>query len=319
MKEHKNIDFFLCHASEDKESFVKDLADQLLRNGARVFYDEYSIFAGKSLTASINQGISESKNVVVILSQTFFSKQWTNAELQSVFNLHVYGETNLITVYHNIDPGDVREKYPLIADIKGLMSNSGFEKVADDLFKTAGMMPRISYMTIPPSSDNKNANQESASNIILGGISFPYFGDINTPRCIIEYGIRGVPDSRLRVVLRWSTILCLEVVDKKGRMLTATYDISHWNTNEAHFIIGSLTRDDCRLEIYCDGDIRDSIAAATLDLPDSFLVRTGAVMGASVDLHSFCPMTVGHLAYISSIMTIDQKKEYERLTQKYNI
>jgi len=36
----KTVDFFICHASEDKEVFVKDLADQLLRNGASVFYDE---------------------------------------------------------------------------------------------------------------------------------------------------------------------------------------------------------------------------------------------------------------------------------------
>jgi hypothetical protein len=59
------VDFFISHASEDKSSFVRDLVDQLLRIGASVFYDEYSIEYGQSLTASINSGMSRAKNVVV--------------------------------------------------------------------------------------------------------------------------------------------------------------------------------------------------------------------------------------------------------------
>lgn len=309
----KSTDFFLCHASEDKESFVKDLADQLLRNGAKVFYDEYSIFAGKSLTSSINQGIAQSRNVVVVLSPTFFSKQWTHAELESAFNLQVYGEVNLITIYHQVTPEDVRNQYPLIADIKGIKSEVGFEKVAEELFSAAGLQPRISYGTIPPSLDYKDDTPEDGWNIILGGISFPFFGDDKIPKYVVEYGSRGIPESRLRIVLRWSRTLCLEVVDKRRRMLSATYDISHWKNNEPHFIIGSLTRQDGRLELYVDGAIRDSISSSSLDLPNAFLQRTGAVMAGSVDLTFFCPMTIGNLAYVSKPLTIQQKGEMERL------
>ncbi len=44
------LDFFICHASEDKKSFVKVLADELTRVGASVFYDDISISIGDSIT-----------------------------------------------------------------------------------------------------------------------------------------------------------------------------------------------------------------------------------------------------------------------------
>ena len=80
------VDFFICHASEDKETFVKDLAHQLIRNSATVFYDEYSIKLGDSLSQKINEGIVNANNGVIVLSNFFFEKKWTNAELQAIFN-----------------------------------------------------------------------------------------------------------------------------------------------------------------------------------------------------------------------------------------
>lgn len=84
--EVSKADFFISHAYEDKETFVKSLADNLQLNGALIFYDEYSIRLGDSLTESINNGIRNANHGVIILSKYFFEKGWTNAELQALFN-----------------------------------------------------------------------------------------------------------------------------------------------------------------------------------------------------------------------------------------
>lgn len=69
------IDFFICHASEAKEGFVRELAQQLIRNGASVFYDEYSIKLGDSLTQKINEGLQNANYGIVVLSNFFFEKK----------------------------------------------------------------------------------------------------------------------------------------------------------------------------------------------------------------------------------------------------
>src|SRR5215213_115200 len=43
------VDFFISHASEDKEAFVKGLAHELRLLGAKVFYDEFTLRVGDSL------------------------------------------------------------------------------------------------------------------------------------------------------------------------------------------------------------------------------------------------------------------------------
>jgi len=309
----KPVDFFICHASEGKEAFVKDLADQLIRNGASVFYDEYSIFAGDSLSASINKGIGQSKNVIVTLSPSFLRKKWTHAELQSAFNLHVYGETRLMTVYHNIDPEQMRSEYPLIADIKGLISTDGFEKVAEQLFSAAKLQPKVSYMMIPNNPTYQDVSPQTGWSIILGDLSFPFRVSPPNPKYVIEYGRRGVPQSRLRVVLRWNSTLCFEAVDLKGRQVRSVADISHWLPDEQHFVIASLDRGSGRMLLYCDGAVMDTITAPWLDLPFAFLEKTGGSLAGSVDLEFFCPLTLGHLAYIIQPLDLEKMQRMEEL------
>lgn len=73
---NKTIDFFISHASEDKQDIVKKLADNLIINGATVFYDEYSIKLGDRISESINKGLTVSNHALIILSKHFFDKGW---------------------------------------------------------------------------------------------------------------------------------------------------------------------------------------------------------------------------------------------------
>src|SRR5579864_5637094 len=69
-------DFFISHASEDKQAIARPLADALLAMGIRVWYDDFSLAVGDSLRESVDRGLSRSRFGIVILSHHFFSKHW---------------------------------------------------------------------------------------------------------------------------------------------------------------------------------------------------------------------------------------------------
>ena len=72
----KKYDIFISHASEDKDAIVRPLVTILERLSVRVWYDEFSLQLGDSLTASIDKGLQESKYGLVVLSKAFLSKRW---------------------------------------------------------------------------------------------------------------------------------------------------------------------------------------------------------------------------------------------------
>jgi len=49
-------ELFISHATEDKESFVRPLADALKKREFNVWYDEFTLKLGDSLRRSIDQG-----------------------------------------------------------------------------------------------------------------------------------------------------------------------------------------------------------------------------------------------------------------------
>ena len=59
-------DAFISHAWEDKESFVRPLAHALTALGATVWYDEFSLKLGDSLSASIDRGLAGSRYGIVV-------------------------------------------------------------------------------------------------------------------------------------------------------------------------------------------------------------------------------------------------------------
>ena len=93
-------DVFICHASEDKDSFVRDLACRLQARGMAVWYDEFSLSVGDSLRRSIDQGLSMSRFGLVVLSKAFFQKEWPQRELDGLTQREVEGEKVILPVWH---------------------------------------------------------------------------------------------------------------------------------------------------------------------------------------------------------------------------
>lgn len=128
-------DAFICHASEDKDTFVRDLARELLSINIEIWYDEFTLTVGDSLFGKINQGLTESKYGIVIFSEAFFGKKWPKRELEGLVALEDDGEKKILPVWFDVDRDDILKHYPTLADLYAADASRGMSNVVTELSK----------------------------------------------------------------------------------------------------------------------------------------------------------------------------------------
>jgi hypothetical protein len=126
-------DLFISHASEDKASVARPLAQALTGLAFSVWYDEEQIEIGSSLRMSIETGLAASRYGLVVLSEAFFAKSWTQQELNGLFAREVAGEDVILPLWHAIDADYVRSRAPMLADRFALDTSMGTAQLADRL------------------------------------------------------------------------------------------------------------------------------------------------------------------------------------------
>ena len=107
---------FVCHASEDKEELVRPLADELKGLGNNIWYDEFALKVGDSLRRWIDHGLSRSRFGIVVLSPSFFAKNWTQYELDGLVAKEVEGHKVILPLWHRVSKDDVMKYSPTLAD-----------------------------------------------------------------------------------------------------------------------------------------------------------------------------------------------------------
>lgn len=115
-------DVFLSHASENKPEVVR-LKEQLELHGYRVWMDIGVIKPGFSITRTINQGLMACRYAAVILSPSFFQKEWTQLELEFLLQLEERAGEIIIPVWHNIEEPEIRKHSDGLADRLALPLN----------------------------------------------------------------------------------------------------------------------------------------------------------------------------------------------------
>lgn len=107
---------FISHASDDKVNFVRPLVDELLALECRVWYDEFALEIGDSLRQKIDLGLSKSQFGVIVLSPSFFAKNWTNYELNGLNAREMNGRKTILPIWYNVSRDDVLNYSPSLAD-----------------------------------------------------------------------------------------------------------------------------------------------------------------------------------------------------------
>ncbi|NKF07953.1 TIR domain-containing protein [Clostridium gasigenes] len=114
--ENKDYDVFISHAWEDKEDFVRPLAEALINENIKVWYDETSIKWGASIRQSIDNGLAHSRFGIVVISSTFLDKYWTNYEVDGLFQKEALnGSSILLPIWHKVTKNEVLSKSSTLA------------------------------------------------------------------------------------------------------------------------------------------------------------------------------------------------------------
>lgn len=132
----KSWDFFICHATEDKEEVARPLADALTLRGFHVWYDEFSLTLGDSLRERIDHGLAKSRFGIVILSPNFFAKEWPKKELDALVGREVQSKKKIILpIWHNVDHKTVAKFSPLLAGKIAASTSKGLDIVLEAVIK----------------------------------------------------------------------------------------------------------------------------------------------------------------------------------------
>ncbi|WP_257169424.1 toll/interleukin-1 receptor domain-containing protein [Bradyrhizobium sp. SRS-191] len=136
IKDIESYDVFISHASEDKTAFVKPLADFLKEVGVAVWYDEFTLSVGDSLSRSIDRGLAKSRFGVVVLSEAFLGKRWPEYELRGLVAKEMEADKVILPVWLGVSKADILAFSPPLADKLAIAATGlSIETVGDKLLQ----------------------------------------------------------------------------------------------------------------------------------------------------------------------------------------
>lgn len=165
-------DFFISHASEDKEKVARPLAIELKRRGFTVWFDEFELSVGDSLTERINDGLAKSRFGIVILSQSFFKKRWPKEELNGLMARSTSTTDKIILpVWHDISKEYVLKQTPILADKLATSTANGLNSVAGDIARALeaaafSNSQRLTGQWLDPSDGDTVHFQQYGTNVL---------------------------------------------------------------------------------------------------------------------------------------------------------
>ena len=109
-------DVFVSYASDDKDDLVRPLVEALNKKGYSVWYAEFKLRIGDSLRRSIDKGLAHSKFGIVVLSPSFFAKNWTQYELDGLVAKEMTGGKVILPIWHKVSKDEVMAYSPALAD-----------------------------------------------------------------------------------------------------------------------------------------------------------------------------------------------------------
>jgi hypothetical protein len=130
------FDVFVCHASEDKNDFVRPLAEVLRQKNVDVWYDEFSLKVGDSIRRSLDRGLRSCRYGIVVLSGAFFRKNWPQYELDALVEREITaGEQLVLPIWHGVTHDEVLRYSPALAGKKALSTTLGMDAIARELLQ----------------------------------------------------------------------------------------------------------------------------------------------------------------------------------------
>lgn len=78
----------------------------------------------KMLVLRILSGVKKAEFAIIVISENFFDREWTERELSEFLNRqNRNGQKLILPILHNITVQQLQEKYPTVADIQTIDSS----------------------------------------------------------------------------------------------------------------------------------------------------------------------------------------------------
>lgn len=127
-------DVFISHASEDKAAVARPLTKALQQRRVEVWLDDFELKIGDSLRRKIDTGLAQSTFGIVVLSRSFFAKDWPRYELDGILSRSVSGKQTLLPIWHEITKDEIMAQSPSLVDkIARSTAQSTIEEIADEI------------------------------------------------------------------------------------------------------------------------------------------------------------------------------------------
>ena len=121
MKSLKQYDVFISHANSDKLDYVEGLFQTISKLGVRVFYDKETFEWGDNWKQKIYDGVSSSEFAIIVISNNYFGREWTEKELTMFLNRqNDSGEKIILPLLHGISIADLCNHYPKLGEIQAI-------------------------------------------------------------------------------------------------------------------------------------------------------------------------------------------------------
>lgn len=181
---------FISHAHEDKESIARPLALALMRRGLSVWFDEFSLKPGDSLSQSIDQGLSQSRFGIVIISPNFLAKKWPQKEFSALHTKQLAGDQKvLIPLWHEIEAEEVRSHSSILADTVALKTSRPLPEIIDKILAEVHFSQGTANVT-----ENVPTGIHGLDHALCGG--FP------RPSSVLIYGPKGIGKTTLALQIQ---------------------------------------------------------------------------------------------------------------------
>lgn len=126
-------DLFISHAGPDKPRYVQPLANCLASRKITFWLDSVEIGWGDSVPLKVNEGLRQSRYVLLCLSKDFLQRPWPEAELASALSVqNANGQKRVLPLILN-SKELVLQAYPLLVSLSYKEYPASPDSLADEI------------------------------------------------------------------------------------------------------------------------------------------------------------------------------------------
>lgn len=145
-----NPNVFICHSSQDKETFVKSFAKNLFEKGIHAWVDEYEINIGESIIEKVNEGLKNSEKGIIIFSKNLKNSLFALNEVNSIIYKGIYEKSYFIVPVIIDDDIEIPELINHISSVK-INDFKNYDAELDDICDIIFGRNELSVLSEPPS------------------------------------------------------------------------------------------------------------------------------------------------------------------------